>query len=91
MNKVAVSLESATNKETPMKTKLSIVREHMAAGRWQEAIRVAAKFPQLGEHRAAILDAHTALTNPRWTVGLGRNVDADVAVGRAALLARFGQ
>lgn len=74
-----------------MKTKLSIVREHMTAGRWQEAIRVAARFADLGKERAAILDAHTALTNPRWTRGLGRDVEADVAAGRAALLARFGQ
>lgn len=74
-----------------MKTKLSTVREHMAAGRWQDAIRISAKFPQLGEHRAAILDAHTAITNPRWTRSLGRDIEADIAVGRAALLARFGQ
>lgn len=71
-------------------TKVSKVREAMEAGRWDEAIRLAAKFPRLGVHRSAILDAHTALSNPRWTVGLGRSVEADVAAGRAALVSAYG-
>lgn len=71
------------------RTKLSQVREHMAADRWPEAIRIAARFPDLGEHRAAILDGHTALTNPRWTTGLGRCIDADVARAQAAMRARW--
>lgn len=71
-------------------TKLLIVREHMQAGRWPEAIRVAARFPDLGAQRNDILDAHTALTNPRWCAALGRCAAAEVEKGRKALIARYG-
>ena len=33
-------------------------------------------LPRLGAHRNAILDAHTAYTNPRFIVQIGRDVDA---------------
>ncbi|KVZ03367.1 hypothetical protein [Burkholderia stagnalis] len=73
-----------------MKTKISIVREHMAAGRWQEAIRVAARFPQLGAERAAILDAHGAYTNPRFFAQLGRDVETLKRAGQRALVLKYG-
>jgi 5-carboxymethyl-2-hydroxymuconate isomerase len=73
-----------------MQTKLSIVRQHMRAGEWQDAIRLAARFPRLDHHRAAILDAHNAYTNPRFLVQLGRDLDALKAAGRQALIDRFG-
>lgn len=72
-------------------SKVSKVREAMAAGRWEEAIRLAARFPRLGAYRAAILDAHTAFTNPRWTAGLGRSVEADIEAGRRALVDAYGR
>lgn len=72
-----------------MKTKLSIVREHMEAGRWRDAIRLAAKFPQLGEHRGAILDAHLAYTNPEFARGIRKDPDQMIAAGIAALQARY--
>lgn len=70
-------------------SKASIVRDHMAAGRWQEAIRIAARFPRLDEHRAAILDAHGAYTNPRFLRQIGRDIEALKEAGRVALLDRF--
>ncbi|MDN7790458.1 hypothetical protein QZM66_23110 [Burkholderia contaminans] len=73
-----------------MKTKISIVREHMAAGRWQEAIRVAARFPQLGAERAAILDAHGAYTNPRFFSQLGKDVETMKQAGQRALVLKYG-
>lgn len=73
------------------KTKLSIVRDHMAAGQWQEAIRLAAKFPRLGEHRNAILDAHMAYTNPRFATQLKKDVEAMKAAGIKALLDKYGE
>lgn len=73
------------------KTKLSIVRDHMAAGQWQEAIRLAAKFPRLGEHRGAILDAHMAYTNPRFAAQLKKDVEAMKAAGIEALLDKYGE
>ena len=56
---------------TAPQSKASLVREHMAAGRWAEAVRLAASFPRLDKHRTAILDARTAYTNPRWLAQLG--------------------
>lgn len=72
-----------------MKTKISIVHEHMAAGRWQEAIRVAARFPKLGAERAAILDAHGAYTNPRFFAQLGKDVEALKQAGHRALVLKY--
>lgn len=72
------------------RSKASIVKEHMAAGRWQEAIRLAARFPRLDEHRAAILDAHGAYTNPRFLAQIGRDIAALKEAGREALINRFG-
>jgi hypothetical protein len=73
-----------------METKLSSVKNYMQNGLWQEAIRVAAKFPRLGAQRDAILSAHMAYTNPRFVVQLKKNVEALKADGRNALIARFG-
>ncbi|KUZ70684.1 hypothetical protein WI38_32835 [Burkholderia ubonensis] len=62
----------------------------MAAGHWQEAIRVAARFPQLGAERAAILDAHGAYTNPRFFAQLGKDVETLKRAGQRALVLKYG-
>lgn len=72
-----------------MQTKIAILREHMEAGRWRDAIRLAARFPQLGEHRGAILDAHLAYTNPAFARGVRKDPDVMIAAGIAALRARY--
>lgn len=72
-----------------MQTKLSTLKEHAAAGRWQDAIRIAARFTDLGAHRNAILDAHTAYTNPRWVLGMRKDVEALKQAGIEALRARY--
>ncbi|MDR0672744.1 MAG: hypothetical protein LBF93_03575 [Zoogloeaceae bacterium] len=73
-----------------IKSKSSAVREHMAAGRWQEAIRIVARFPRLDQHRAAILDAHGAYTNPRFFTQIDKDIEALKKAGQAALIERFG-
>lgn len=73
------------------RSKLSIVREHMTAGRWQEALRIAARFPQLGEHKAAIVAAHEAYAHPGFYVQLGRDLDSLKEAGKRALISRFGE
>jgi hypothetical protein len=77
-------------KENNMQSKLSQVKAFMAAGQWQEALRIAARFHDLGEQKAAIKRAHEAYDNPRFYVQLGHNIDALNESGRAALLDRFG-
>lgn len=70
------------------RSKLSVLRDHMDAGRWPEALSIAARFPDLGEHRAAITRAHGALTNPRFFSQIGDCAGA-IEAGKAALLARY--
>lgn len=74
-----------------MTTKLSILQGHMKAGEWEKAIALAAKFPRLGVHRNAILDAHTAIVNPGFTRQLRRDPEADIAAGIAALRLAYGE
>lgn len=72
-----------------MQTKLSQVKKHFEAGNLQEAIRLCARFADLGEQRAAILDAHTAYSNPRFLAQIGKDPEAMKEAGRKAILARY--
>ena len=72
-----------------METKLSQIKKHANAGNWTKAIAIAAKFHDLGAERDAILDAHLAITNPRWMTGLGKDIDAAIANGILALRIRY--
>jgi len=74
---------------TMPKSKLSTLREHMEAGRWRDAIRLAARFPQLGDQRGAILDAQMAYTNPEFARGIRKDPEQLIAAGIAALRARY--
>lgn len=72
-----------------METKLSTLKTEFERGNFKKAVAIAAKFPDLGKERNAILDAHTAYTNPRWVVGLGKSVDDCIALGKAALTDKY--
>ena len=72
-----------------MPTKLSAVLDAMQSDNFELAICLAAKFPRLGAHRVAILDAYTAISNPRWAVAMKRDLAADIAAGRRALVAAY--
>ena len=72
-----------------MQTKLSTLETAFFAGDFKKAIAIAAKFPRLGEHRNAILDAHMAFTNPRFLRQVGRDVDACIEAGKSALIAAY--
>lgn len=73
-----------------MQTKLQTLKDAAAAGDWQKAFAIAARFPRLGAHRAAVLDAHSAYTNPRFLTQIGRSVDACIDAGKSALIAAYG-
>ena len=73
-----------------METKLSQIKAQAAKGNWNKAIAIASKFNDLGAQRNAILDAHTAITNPRWMIGLGKDVDVAIANGISALQIHYG-
>jgi len=72
-----------------MQTKLSQIKEEFAAGNFNKAISIAAKFHDLGDQRNAILDAHLAITNPRWMLGLGKDIDQAIKAGINALRIRY--
>ena len=71
-------------------TKLDTLKTAAAAGDWQTAFSIAARFPRLGVHRNAILDAHSAYTNPRFLVQIGRDVNGCIEAGKSALVAAYG-
>lgn len=71
-------------------TKLDTLKTAAAAGDWKTAFSIAARFPRLGAHRNAILDAHSAYTNPRFLIQIGRDVDACIEAGKSALVAAYG-
>jgi hypothetical protein len=72
-----------------METKLQTLKTAAAAGDWQKAFSIAARFPRLGAHRNAVLDAHSAYTNPRFLVQIGRDVNACIDAGKSALIAAY--
>ena len=72
-------------------TKLSHLKAAMRAGDWQLALRIAARFPELGEHAAAIVRGHEAYTNPRFYLQLGKDPVALKEAGKRALIARYGK
>ena len=72
-----------------MQTKLSQVKAAYEAGNFAKAIQIAAKFPDLGKERAAILDAHLAITNPRWAMQLHQDIDQTINAGIKALATRY--
>lgn len=73
----------------PKPSKLSVLLGFMAAEQWENALRLAAKFPQLGEYRDAILDGHMAMTRPDFCRGIRKDPDSLIAAGIAALRARY--
>ena len=70
-------------------TKLEQIKMAYQAGNFEQAIRIAAKFPDLGAQRNAILDAHLAITNPRWMLGLGKDIEQSINAGIQALALRY--
>lgn len=71
-------------------TKLDTLKTAAAAGDWQTAFSIAARFPRLGAHRNAILDAHMAFTNPRFLAQVRRDPAACIEAGKLALIAAYG-
>lgn len=74
---------------TQPSSKLSMLKDAAARDDWRTAVAIAARFPRLGVHRAAVLDAHTAFTNPRFIAQIGRDPQACIAAGKSALIAAY--
>lgn len=70
-------------------SKLAMVQTAMQSGDWEKAICIAAKFPELGDHKKPISRAYSAYTNPRSAVQLFGDLDAVKEAGRIAMIERF--
>lgn len=70
--------------------KIDQLRALIAAGDLDAAIRFAAKFPRLGEHKRAIMTAASAMLNPGFYAQMGKDPEQIIAAGRAAILERYG-
>lgn len=71
-------------------SKLSRVKASAERGDWHEAIRLAAKFQQLGEHKEPITRAWQAIQSPEFYRSINQDPDALLAEGIAALKERYG-
>lgn len=72
-----------------MKKKIDILKEYAASGDWHNALKVAAKFPQLGNEKVAITRAWEAIARPDFMRQIGKDPDALISAGVAALKARY--
>ncbi len=72
-----------------METKLSKLKAAYAAGDYREALRIAARFPQLGAEKEAICRAWQAIQSPAFYREIGRDPELLIAQGVAALKKRY--
>jgi len=70
--------------------KIAAVRTAMARADWPDAIRLAAKFPRLGEQAGAIRAANEAVQRPAFQRQIGRDPAVLIEAGKAALIERYG-
>lgn len=73
----------------PLETKLSKLKSLMADGKHREALRLAASWPRLGEHKEAIQKGRAADVHPEFYQQIGQDPDALVAAGIAAIRERY--
>jgi hypothetical protein len=71
-------------------TKLAKLKAAAEAGEWAKAISIANKFPRLGKIKVDVERAHMAFTNPGFARQIGRDPDALIASGIAALTSAYG-
>ena len=74
-----------------MQTKLSQLLELMRAGEDVRALAFAAKFPDLGDHKARITRGHQATYNPSFYIQIKKDPDALIQDGIDALYERYGK
>ena len=71
-------------------TKLSKLEAAYRSGDHREALRIAAKFPRLGEHKEPITRAWAAIQSPDFYRAIGQDPASLVAGGIEALRVRYG-
>lgn len=71
-------------------SKVDQIKSLLAAGDEAGALRIAARFPHLGEHREVIERAWAAVQHPRFYHEIGQDPDELRRLGVAAVRARCG-
>lgn len=69
--------------------KIETLRAFMAAGDWRSALRLAASFARLGDEKLAITRAWEASQRPQFYRAIGRDPQALIDAGVAALRRRY--
>ena len=72
-----------------MQTKLSKLKSAWESGNKLEALRIAAKFPQLGEEKTAIMQGWSAYQNPAFYREIGKNPEALLESAYQALQSKY--
>jgi hypothetical protein len=70
-------------------SKLARLKAAFAAGHPLDALRIAAKFPRLGEHAGPITRAWAAHTNPEFYRQIGQDPALLIAAGIDALRDKY--
>ncbi len=71
-------------------TKIGLLRAAWAAGDRPGALKIAARFPDLGEHADAIRRAQEAALRPSMYRQMKRDPEAIINAGYEAIAARYG-
>lgn len=72
-----------------MDTKITRLRAAFSAGNIPAALRIAAKFPRLGDHAGPITRAWAAYSNPDFYRQIGQDPEALIVAGADALRDKY--
>ena len=71
--------------------KIDTLRTHCDNGNWKAALRLAASWPRLGDHKIAIQQGWAAMSNPNFYEEIGKDPQALIDAGVAALRAAYAR
>jgi hypothetical protein len=81
---------TGTRRGAGMETKLAKLKRHMATGEHVEALRLCAKWHDLGAHKERITRGWAAYQYPQFYREIGQDPDALFADALAAIRERYG-
>ena len=72
-----------------MITKTGILKTAMLKQDWEQAIRIASKFQNLGKHIHEIKTAKDAMSSPSFYEQIGKNPTELISIGAEAIKVRY--
>jgi hypothetical protein len=73
-----------------MESKLNKLKRFMSTAHYHEALRLAASWPRLGDHKDAIERGRTAMVHPEFYRQIGQDPETLIAAGIDAIRERYG-